>query len=64
MSNDLDQVIPMPRIPEKLDAAFASVQDALRLLRAPAEPAVGEPADKAPFPPARLTPADRLVLTA
>ncbi len=64
MSRDLDQVSPMPRMPEQLDAAFASVQEALALLRAPEERVSHSPAVKLPLPPIRLTLADRLVATA
>jgi hypothetical protein len=64
MSSDLDQVSRMPRMPEQLDAAFASVQDALALLRAPVERVPYAPAVKLPLPPIRLTLADRLVTAA
>jgi hypothetical protein len=53
MTRDFDGVGPMPFQAERLEAALSSIQDALTVLRVPS--------CKPPFPPARMTLADRLV---
>ena len=53
MTRDLDLVAAMPLPADRLSDALASIDDAVSLLQAVSK--------APPLPPARLTPADRLV---